>query len=66
MNIPVRAVEELASKLDSLAEREERLLAEGLHYREDRIAAAASARAWRTAAQIARKLASPVGTWGEL
>lgn len=48
-------IEPIAAQLIEMAEREEQLLAEGLPYMQDRIAAAAHAKAWRTAATLIRK-----------
>ena len=49
-------IEPVAAQLIDMAEREEQFLAEGLPYKQDRIAAGAHARAWRTAATtIARR-----------
>lgn len=55
--IPKESVESVARKLVEMAEREERLLSEGLRYKQDRVAAAAHAKAWRTAARLVRKAA---------
>ena len=55
--IPVEAVEEVARQLAEMAEREERLLAEGLPYSDDRVTAVAHSKAWRTAARLVLKCA---------
>lgn len=56
--IPTEAVEQVAAKLIEMAEREERLLADGLPYRQDRISATAHAKAWRIAARMITKAIS--------